>query len=435
MSFFENLKKKLLNLSTSHFKTEEDRRRAEKGLKENTEKLGIIASISRDAIIMINGDGKIVYWNPAAEQIFGFSPDEVSFKDVSDCIIPERYREEHIRGFARFRKTGKGKVLGKTVELQGLRKNGEEFPIGLSLSAIQIENVWFAVGIARDITRRKSAEEALKKHRSQLEVLVNERTAELSKANKKLQNEISHRENAEKKQALLLKKLAGANKGSKDFAHIVSHDLKAPLRGISILATIISTDYAKILDDEGKNNLNLLLGRVKRMYSLIDSILKYSMASNVQEDRATVNLNDLVPKVIEIIAPPESIEIKIENNLPSIYCEKTRISQVFQNLLSNAVKSINKPKGEIVIKSADEGDFWMFSITDNGSGIDEKHFERIFQVFQTLSPPDDESGSTGIGLTLVKKIIDLYGGRVWVESKIGYGSVFFFSFPKEVKEL
>lgn len=433
MVHFKSLKTKLLNLATSLFKKEEERKRTEKGLKENPEMLRIIASIARDAIIMINGDGKIVYWNPAAEHIFGFSPDEVLSRDLSNCIIPERYREDHIRGFTRFRETGKGKLLGDTVELQGLRKNGEEFPIGLSLSAVQIENDWYAVGIAQDITRRKSAEEELRKHRSHLEVLVNERTSELSKTNKQLLNEISHRENAEKKQELLLEKLAGLNKGLKDFANIVSHDLKAPLRGISALTTLISTDYAKILDDEGKNNLNLLLGRVKRMYSLIDGISKYSMVGSVQEDRTTINLNELLPEIIDFIAPPESIEIKIENYLPTIYFEKTRISQVFQNLLCNAVKSINKPKGKIIIKSVDEGSFWKFSITDNGLGIDEKYFERIFQVFQTLSPLDDDSDSTGIGLTLVRKIIDMHGGRVWVESKIGYGSVFFFSFPKEVE--
>jgi signal transduction histidine kinase len=141
-----------------------------------------------------------------------------------------------------------------------------------------------------------------------------------------------------------------------------------------------------------------------------------------------VNLNELVSEVIDMLSPPKNITITVENEMPTIKCERTRIMQVFQNLLSNAVKFMNKPQGKIKISYADENDFWKFGVSDNGPGIEEKYFEKIFQIFQTLTPRD-EFESTGIGLTITKKIVELYGGRIWVESEVGNGSTFFFTLP------
>jgi len=240
---------------------------------------------------------------------------------------------------------------------------------------------------------------------------------------------IIERKRGEQKQAELLKQLESANKELNDFAHIVSHDLKAPLRGIKTLANWISTDYADKFDQAGREQIDLLLGRVDRMHNLIDGILRYSRLGRVKEEKTKVDLNELVPNIIDLIAPPESITITIEDELPVIECEKTRITQVFQNLLSNAVKYMDKPQGQIRIGCVQEDGFWKFSVADNGPGIEEKYFEKIFQIFQTLSTRD-EVESTGIGLTLVKKIVQMYGGRIWVESKIGEGSAFFFTLPK-----
>ena len=141
-----------------------------------------------------------------------------------------------------------------------------------------------------------------------------------------------------------------------------------------------------------------------------------------------VNLNQLLAEVIYLIAPPAHIDIQVEDELPSILCERTRIEQVFQNLLSNAVKFMDKQRGEIKITCAQEDGYWKFSIADNGPGIDEKYFDKIFQIFQTLAPRD-ESENTGVGLALVKKIIEMYNGKIWVESKVGHGSKFFFTLP------
>jgi signal transduction histidine kinase len=253
---------------------------------------------------------------------------------------------------------------------------------------------------------------------------------QLELTNAALKSEITERKKAEQRQAQLLEQLEKVNQELKSFAYVVSHDLKAPLRGIKHLAEWISTDYADKLDDNGKEQMNLLASRVDRMHDLIDGILLYSRVGRIEEEKVVVNLNELVPEVIDTLAPPENIAITIENELPTIECGQTRIMQVFQNLMSNAVKYMDKPKGQIKVGCVEEDGFWEFYVADNGPGIEEKYFEKIFQLFQTLAPRDG-SESTGIGLTVTKKIVELYNGKIWVESEPGQGSTFFFTLPKQ----
>jgi signal transduction histidine kinase len=269
----------------------------------------------------------------------------------------------------------------------------------------------------------------LVKAKGELELRVQERTSELTSANDHLKDEIDEREKAEHKQAELLKELQTANQELKDFAYIASHDLKAPLRAIKTLSDWISTDYADKLDQDGQEQLKLLRQRVNRMHNLIDGILQYSRVGRVREKIVEVELDKLLPEIIDTLAPPSNIKITMETSLPTIKCEETRVTQVFQNLLSNAVKYMDKPDGLIKVGCTEEGEFWKFSIADNGPGIEKKHWERIFKIFQTLAPRD-EFESTGIGLTVVKKIVELYGGRIWLESEFGRGTTFFWTFPK-----
>jgi len=251
----------------------------------------------------------------------------------------------------------------------------------------------------------------------------------------KLNREIAERKKAEQALEALNKELEStiqelirSNTELKHFDHIVAHDLKSPLRAIGTLADWISMDYGDKLDEQGRKQVDLLKGRARRMSELIDSILQYCEIGRVIRAREEVNLNSLITEAIIEIAPPENISITIENELPVIMCEKTWIIQVFQNLLSNAIKYMDKPQGQIRIACVEENGFWKFSVADNGPGIEEKYFEKIFQMFQTLSPRD-EFESTGVGLTLVKKIVELYGGKIWVESEVGKDCVFLFTFP------
>jgi signal transduction histidine kinase len=269
----------------------------------------------------------------------------------------------------------------------------------------------------------------LVKAKGDLENRVRERTAELTSTNSQLKDEISEREKAEHKQDELLKELESVNQELKDFAYIASHDLKAPLRAIKTLADWISTDYADKLDQDGQEQLKLLRQRVDRMHNLIDGILQYSRVGRVREKITEIELNKLLPEIVDMLAPPAHIKISVVSELPAVKCEETRITQVFQNLLSNAVKYMDKPEGSIKVGCVEEGEFWKFSVADNGPGIEKQHWERIFKIFQTLAPRD-EFESTGIGLTVVKKIVEMYGGRIWLESEVGKGTTFFWTFPK-----
>ncbi len=270
----------------------------------------------------------------------------------------------------------------------------------------------------------------LVKARDDLEERVKHRTSDLITANELLKKEVLEREKAETKRAKLLETVEKTNEELKDFAYIISHDLKAPLRGISTLTEWITKDYSDKLDDDGKEQMRLLSSRVDRMHNLIEGVLQYSRVGRAEEQHTPVNLNELVPEIIDMLSAPESIKITIEDELPVIECEQTRIMQVFQNLLSNAIKYMDKPEGQITIKCREDADSWIFSVADNGPGIEEKYFKKIFQIFQTLSARDDFE-STGVGLTVTKKIVELYGGKIWVESTPGHGSTFFFSLLKQ----
>jgi PAS domain S-box-containing protein len=244
--------------------------------------------------------------------------------------------------------------------------------------------------------------------------------------------DITERKRAEAEQAQLLQDLASANRELNDFAYVVSHDLKAPLRAIGLLADWLAVDYADRLGEEGQRQLKLLVGRVKRMNTLIDGILEYSRVGRSREQQAEIDLNSLVAEVIDLIAPPPHIRMKVENHLPVVKGEKTRLQQLFQNLLSNAIKFMDKPQGEVKIGCIDDNGDWQFYVVDNGPGIEDKYFSKIFQLFQILSPRD-EMESTGVGLALVKRIVELHGGRVWVESRVGEGASFFFTLPQSKK--
>ncbi len=244
--------------------------------------------------------------------------------------------------------------------------------------------------------------------------------------------DITERVRAEKSQKELNEKLERINKELNEFSYVVSHDLKAPLRGIGSLATWLIDDYGEKLDPDAKESLDLMVGRVKRMSDLIDGLLLLAKLGSTEGEPKDVFLPALVKDVVDFINPPKSISILIADNLPMVRCDQTRIQQVFQNLLSNAIKYMDKPQGKVTVEAHDKDEFWEFSVQDNGPGIDKKYHEKIFQIFQTLAPRDTHD-STGVGLTIVKKIVESYGGRVRVDSAPGMGSTFFFTLPKAVE--
>ncbi len=166
------------------------------------------------------------------------------------------------------------------------------------------------------------------------------------------------------------------------------------------------------------------------MNDMIQGILEYSRVGRTEEKVEKVDLNKLLKDVIDLLSPPNNIKITVENKLPEYTADSTRLTQLFENLLSNPIKHLDKPQGIIKVGCASKAGEWEFSISDNGPGIEEQYFEKIFKIFQTLQP-DPTGKSTGIGLTIVKKIIDLYEGKIWLESELGKGTIFYFTLPKQ----
>jgi PAS domain S-box-containing protein len=241
--------------------------------------------------------------------------------------------------------------------------------------------------------------------------------------------DITERVLAEQSKAELLDELKEINEELNQFAYVVSHDLKAPLRAICSLADWLVADHGEKLGDEGRTQLGLIQGRVKRLDILIDGILRYSRIGRDHDRVTVIDTHELIREVCEMISPPATIVVVIQKSLPVVSGERTRLTQVFENLVSNAVKYMGKPAGTITIGGAETPEHWEFFVSDTGVGIEARHFERIFQIFQTLASRD-ETESTGIGLAVVKKNIEVMGGRAWVESEVGVGSTFRFRIPK-----
>ncbi len=404
-----------------------ERKQAEDQIKQQNELLNsILNSLTHPFYVIDANNYTVKLANPAAR--FGSLSGEVT------CYALTHQRNEPCNDEKHPCVIKKIKETGGAVTVEHFHYDVEGNPIVNEIHGYPIfdnkRNIVQVIEYNLDITERRKTEEELSRHRERLQELVIERTAELTKANEQLQQEIIEHKLAEARKAELLKEVESINRELKDFAYIVSHDLKAPLRAISTLANWISTDYKDRLDEEGQQQLDLMIKRVIRMNALINGILEYSRVGRIREKKIAVDINDLVKEVIEMIVPPENITVTVENELPTIVCEKTRIMEVFQNLLSNAVKFMDKPRGIIKIGCAADEGYWRFSISDNGPGIEEEYFDKIFQMFQTLSSADEHE-STGVGLTLVKKIITMYGGNIWVESEVGQGSTFFFTLPHD----
>ena len=242
---------------------------------------------------------------------------------------------------------------------------------------------------------------------------------------------ITERKRLEAEQIRMIHELESANEELNNFAYVISHDLKAPLRAIGSLADWIVTDQRDKLDAEGQEHLRLLIQRVRRMNDLIDGVLRYSRIGRLHEAVVAIDINELVHEVIDSLAPPAQIVVTVAPGLPTFQAERTAIQQVLQNLIANAIRYLDKPQGRIEIDCTSQGESWRFSVTDNGPGIEARHYDRIFQLFQTLNPRDRVE-STGVGLAIVKKIVEQCGGQVGIESTPGQGSTFFFTLPQTI---
>ncbi len=239
-------------------------------------------------------------------------------------------------------------------------------------------------------------------------------------------NQISSQKNTIEKTAA---ELTDINDKLNRFAHVISHDLKAPLRGISNLVSWIEDETRDKLKPESQEYISLLRTQVDKMDKMIKGILDYSRTGNENHSREWVSTEKLMHETVQMFAFDTNVRVQIFKGMPVLFYNKTKLTQVFQNLLSNAVKHNNKATAEVKIFCIEQDSCFEFSVEDNGPGILAQHYEKVFEMFQTLSAKDNNY-NTGVGLPIVKKIIEEAGGKIWIESATKSGTTFKFTLPK-----
>jgi PAS domain S-box-containing protein len=367
-----------------------ERIRAEQSLKSSEERFRVLAETANDAIVSADHQGNIIYFNRAAERIFGYSAAEAYGVPLT-MLIPKRFHDAHSQGIVRFLATNETRVVGKTVELTGRSKDKKEFPIELSLASWTAGEEKFFTVIIRDITERKQM----------LDTLAQRADA-----------------------------LAHSNQELQQFAYVASHDLQEPLRMITGYTQLLARRYRGKLDQDGDEYINYAVDGAKRMQILINDLLAYSRVGTRANQFALTDCEAILNTTLTNlqVAIQESGATVSHDPLPTVACDAGQIGQLMQNLIGNAIKYRNSKAPEIRVECRQEDSYWLFSVADNGIGIDPQYAERIFVIFQRLHTREEYPG-TGIGLAVCKKIVERHGGRIWVQSELGNGSIFYFTLP------
>ncbi len=359
-------------------------------------RLGSIVESTHDAIIGQTLKGQVTSWNNGAEQMFGYSPEESIGQYMPFLFPPDRIPEEKDI----LEKLHNGKQI-KNFETIRRRKDGQEIPVSLTISPIidRWGNVIGASKIARDISQQKELENLL--------AIQNLTLA-------------SH--------AAYLKQ---SNEDLEQFAYIASHDLQEPLRTIHGFTQLLAERYKDQLDDQGKEFIGFVTDGANRMQTLIQDLLKYSRIQAQELNTVLVNGEDVLHEILEHLRMViEDKQASITHDpLPIIQTDRSHFQHLLQNLITNAIK-FHGPKPPRIHLSAQQGvNEWLFSVQDNGIGMESEYFERIFLPFKRLHTREEYQG-TGIGLAICKKIVERRGGRIWVESESGIGAKFSFTIPK-----
>lgn len=367
-----------------------------------------LVQAAKDAIIITDSSGRIVSWNQGATEMFGYREDAILNKSWT-IVLPERLRDEYRRG-QRAALIGHGSLFRRVLELTAVRENGEEFPVEVSLTRWGVGDETFLSAIIRDNTERQQAQEALNRAYRELEQRVETRTRELRQ-----QTEELARSNAELEQ----------------FAYVASHDLQEPLRSVSGFAQLLERRYSDQLGEEGLTFIRYIVSGTDRMRALIKDLLVYSRAGARDRPDIAIEIEavlDEVMNALSAVISEHGAEI-VYDELPVVRGDSADLQQLFQNLITNALKFNESAHPRVEIKAQSQDEEWLFSVSDNGIGIDPGFSARLFTIFQRGHPRDTYAG-TGIGLAICKKVVESYQGRIWAEPNHGGGTTFFFTLPK-----
>jgi PAS domain S-box-containing protein len=345
-----------------------------------------------DAMVVVNQGGEIVLLNVQAEKQFGYSRDELVGQKVKN-IIPEGFAERLIADGTRSAAEALAQQIGTGIELSGRRKDGSKFPIEIMLSPLESTEGILVTAAIRDITERKKSEEHLVKT-----------VGELKRSNDELQQ----------------------------FAYVSSHDLQEPLRMVASYTQLLAKRYKGRLDSDADEFIAFAVDGCNRMQGLIQDLLAYSRTGTNGKPLREISGDDALHEALTNLRTTigESGAVVTHDSLPVIQADDTQLTQVFQNLIGNAIKYRSAEVPRVHVSATKNGGHeWIFSVRDNGLGIDPQYFERIFILFQRLHGRNEFEG-TGIGLAICKKILERLGGRIWVESQPGKGSTFHFTLPE-----
>jgi PAS domain S-box-containing protein len=363
--------------------------------KETEAKYRGLLEAAPDAMVVVNQGGEIVLLNLQTEKQFGYHRDELVGQKVKN-IIPEGFAERLIADGTRTAAEALAQQIGTGIELYGRRKDGSDFPIEIMLSPLESAEGILVTAAIRDIGVRKAAEKHL---------------------------------------AEMVRELKRSNDELGQFAYVASHDLQEPLRMVASYTQLLAKRYKGRLDSDADEFIAYAVDGSNRMQGLIQDLLAYSRAGAAGKALHEISSENALKEALTNLRATiqESGAVVTHDTLPAITTDDTQLAQLFQNLVGNAIKyrSAEIPRVH-VSATKNGGNEWVFSVRDNGLGIDPQYFERIFILFQRLHGRKDFKG-TGIGLAICKKILERLGGRIWVESQPKKGSTFYFALPESGK--
>ncbi len=376
-----------------------------------------LAEVALDAILYLDEQGKVVYWNPGAEKVFHYSHDEMVGKDFREYCVPARYAKEFSAAFLTFQKTGQGTLIGNSREMNAVNKEGEEFPIEVSVGAFRRKNKWHAVAIVRDITERIKIKNKMQ-----------ETNENLVKALQRL----------EKTQKVMIRQEKLASLGLLSAG--VAHEIKNPLNIISVGIQLLQLE--ENIPVEVKESYNTIMAQVHRIVKITDNLRDF--ARERKPEASVIYLDEFLEKTVALL----EYEIKLENiilnkkykkNDFSIHADEDQLGQVVLNILRNAWDSLREQKdtlqdkksgepwkGEISIETIAQGNMVQIVFSDTGTGIEKKELGKIFDPFYTTK---DSTLGTGLGLSISYGIIQNHGGAIEVKSEPGKGTTFIVSLP------
>ncbi|HKQ86419.1 MAG TPA: PAS domain S-box protein [Candidatus Acidoferrales bacterium] len=357
-----------------------------------------------DAMVVVDAEGAIKVINAQTEKIFGYARAELIGQPV-EILLPNRYRSAHATHREGYAQAPHSRAMGVGLELYGVRKDGAEFPVEISLSPLQTEEGLLVSSTIRDVSLRHEA------------------TEKIQKLNRALEQKI--------------RDLDGLNKEMETFSYSVSHDLRAPLRHIDGFARILAEEHVSELSAEARHYLEHIVTGANQMGTLIDDLLSLGRVGRREMNLRAANLDDLVRQAMRDLPPGtenRQIDWKIEP-LGETVCDPGLVKLVFSNLISNAVK-FTRTRTEAVIEvgKCSLNETLAYFVRDNGVGFDAKYADKLFGVFQRLHSQQEFEG-TGVGLATVRRVVQRHGGKVWVESELGAGTTFFFTLASRPQDM